>query len=515
MCGFGVEIRPGGAPTATALERMGAALAPRGPDGAGLWIDGRRRDGPPAAGDHRPLRARRAADARRGARPDDRLQRLHLQPPRAARASSSAPATRSPRPATPRCCSRAGREWGEGCSTASPACSRSACARTQRARRARPRPAGRSSRCTWPSCRAAALRAASTLPALLRAGGVDTRVDPVALHHYLSWHSVVPAPRTILRGVRKLPPATLLVIEPDGRRRERALLGPAVRARPGAPTGRRTTGRRGARGAARRRAAADGGRRAGRDPALGRAGLEPDRRAARRAGPARPGHVLDRLPGRRRARGRRVRVLRPRRARVRDRAPSDPGRRAERIVDALPAAIARDERADGLPRRGRVLAALGGGRARAQGRAVRPGRRRGARRLLLVPAAARGAGQRAGRPTPPRSSTATTPACARCSRRRAPTRTSRGRSPPSGSSGRAPTPPVDRGAAPGHRGDARRRPRQARRQHDDGARPGGAHAVPGPRAGRARRRLPARAQARRRRQGRAQATPRAASCPTR
>ena len=65
------------------------------------------------------------------------------------------------------------------------------------------------------------LRAASTLPALVRAGGVDTRVDPVALHHYLSWHSIVPAPRTILRGVRKLPPATVLVVEPDGTRRER------------------------------------------------------------------------------------------------------------------------------------------------------------------------------------------------------------------------------------------------------------------------------------------------------
>jgi len=65
------------------------------------------------------------------------------------------------------------------------------------------------------------LRVASSLPALVAAGGVDTSVDPVALHHYLSWHSIVPAPRTILRGVAKLPPATLLVIEPDGRRRER------------------------------------------------------------------------------------------------------------------------------------------------------------------------------------------------------------------------------------------------------------------------------------------------------
>ena len=48
-----------------------------------------------------------------------------------------------------------------------------------------------------------ALRFASSLPALLAAGGVDTEIDPVALHHYLSFHSVVPAPHTILRGVKK------------------------------------------------------------------------------------------------------------------------------------------------------------------------------------------------------------------------------------------------------------------------------------------------------------------------
>jgi asparagine synthase (glutamine-hydrolysing) len=63
-----------------------------------------------------------------------------------------------------------------------------------------------------------ALRFASTLPALLAGGGIDTAIDPVALHHYLSWHAVVPAPLTILRGVRKLPPATRLMIEPGGRR---------------------------------------------------------------------------------------------------------------------------------------------------------------------------------------------------------------------------------------------------------------------------------------------------------
>jgi asparagine synthase (glutamine-hydrolysing) len=63
---------------------------------------------------------------------------------------------------------------------------------------------------------ASRIRFASSLPALLAGGGVDTRIDPVALHHYLSFHSVVPPPRTILRGVTKVPPATLVAIEPDG-----------------------------------------------------------------------------------------------------------------------------------------------------------------------------------------------------------------------------------------------------------------------------------------------------------
>ncbi|MEO4040878.1 N-acetylglutaminylglutamine amidotransferase [Hoeflea sp. CAU 1731] len=61
-----------------------------------------------------------------------------------------------------------------------------------------------------------ALRFASTLPALVKSGGLDTSIDRIALQHYMSWHAVVPAPRTILAGVRKLPPATIRVIEPDG-----------------------------------------------------------------------------------------------------------------------------------------------------------------------------------------------------------------------------------------------------------------------------------------------------------
>lgn len=60
------------------------------------------------------------------------------------------------------------------------------------------------------------LRFASTLPALLAAGDVDKSIDKVALQHYMTFHSVVPAPRTIVNGVRKLPPATVRIIRTDG-----------------------------------------------------------------------------------------------------------------------------------------------------------------------------------------------------------------------------------------------------------------------------------------------------------
>jgi len=64
------------------------------------------------------------------------------------------------------------------------------------------------------------IRFASNTQALLVAGGVDTGIDPVALHNLFTLHAVVPAPRTILAGVRKLPPAHWLRIEADGRRIE-------------------------------------------------------------------------------------------------------------------------------------------------------------------------------------------------------------------------------------------------------------------------------------------------------
>ncbi|MGJ4998590.1 N-acetylglutaminylglutamine amidotransferase [Bradyrhizobium sp. HKCCYLS3077] len=62
-------------------------------------------------------------------------------------------------------------------------------------------------------------RFASSLTALLAGGDVDTSLDRTALHHYFSFHAAVPAPRTILNGVKKLAPATLVTIEPDGTKR--------------------------------------------------------------------------------------------------------------------------------------------------------------------------------------------------------------------------------------------------------------------------------------------------------
>lgn len=59
-------------------------------------------------------------------------------------------------------------------------------------------------------------RFASNTQALLAGGGVDTAIDPVALHHQFTLHAVIPAPRTILKGVRKLQPGHSLSIDQHG-----------------------------------------------------------------------------------------------------------------------------------------------------------------------------------------------------------------------------------------------------------------------------------------------------------
>jgi len=59
-------------------------------------------------------------------------------------------------------------------------------------------------------------RFASTPQALIAGGGVDTGLDAVALHHLFTLHAVVPAPRTIFNGIRKLAPGTTLTVNARG-----------------------------------------------------------------------------------------------------------------------------------------------------------------------------------------------------------------------------------------------------------------------------------------------------------
>lgn len=56
---------------------------------------------------------------------------------------------------------------------------------------------------------------ASTLPALLEFDGIDRSINKTALHYYLTFHAV-PEPLTLLNGVSKLAPGTVLTVRSDG-----------------------------------------------------------------------------------------------------------------------------------------------------------------------------------------------------------------------------------------------------------------------------------------------------------
>lgn len=60
------------------------------------------------------------------------------------------------------------------------------------------------------------IRFASNTQALLATGDVDTDIDPIGLHFQLTLHAVIPAPHTILKGIKKLEPGHWLVVNPDG-----------------------------------------------------------------------------------------------------------------------------------------------------------------------------------------------------------------------------------------------------------------------------------------------------------
>ncbi|MBA1272664.1 N-acetylglutaminylglutamine amidotransferase [Stutzerimonas azotifigens] len=61
------------------------------------------------------------------------------------------------------------------------------------------------------------LRFASSLPSLLQGGDITAVINPVALNHYMSFHAVVPAPDTLIAGIEKMPPASWMRIDAQGK----------------------------------------------------------------------------------------------------------------------------------------------------------------------------------------------------------------------------------------------------------------------------------------------------------
>lgn len=215
MCGFAGEVRFDGAVAdVDALDRALDALAPRGPDGCGVWANG------PIALGHRRLSIIDLSSA--GSQPmlDPYLGLsiafngcIYNYPE--LRAELSSRGHRFFSHSDTEVIVKAYREWGLGCVDHFKGMFAFAIVERDSGRviLARDRLGIKP---LYLDQTAERLRFASSLPALVAAGGVDTSIDPVALTYYMSFHSVVPAPRTILTGVRKLPPATIRVIEPDG-----------------------------------------------------------------------------------------------------------------------------------------------------------------------------------------------------------------------------------------------------------------------------------------------------------
>jgi len=220
MCGICGEIRFDGAPaSARHIEAMAQNLAPRGPDGAGMVVRG------PAGLGHRRLKIIDLSEA--GAQPfvDTALGLtlafngcIYNYPE--LRAELAAKGHTFASTSDTEVILKAWAEWGPDAVTRFHGMFAFALHERASGRVVLVRDRFGIKPLYYTDSRGA-LRFASTLPALVAAGDLDTTIDRVALHHYMTWHAVVPPPRTILQGVRKLPPATIRTIEPDGAQSDR------------------------------------------------------------------------------------------------------------------------------------------------------------------------------------------------------------------------------------------------------------------------------------------------------
>ncbi|GGS12289.1 MULTISPECIES: N-acetylglutaminylglutamine amidotransferase [Streptomyces] len=231
MCGLSGEMRfDGTRPDLAAVERMNDRLAARGPDGEGVWS----RDA--VALGHRRLKIIDLSE--RGAQPlTDTGQEITgvfngcIYNYQELRAELTALGHRFKSTSDTEVLLAAYRQWGTACVDRLYGMFAFALVEHRTGRLV----LGRDRLGVKPLYLAQTpgrLRFASSLPALLAAGGVDTSLDPAAVHQYLSWHATVAAPRTVLAGVRKLPPATVRVVEPDGTYREHRYWQPSYTRRP-------------------------------------------------------------------------------------------------------------------------------------------------------------------------------------------------------------------------------------------------------------------------------------------
>ncbi|MBC6458386.1 N-acetylglutaminylglutamine amidotransferase [Actinomadura sp. HBU206391] len=215
MCGLSGELRlDGGLADVAAVARMTAAMEPRGPDGSGVWSNG------PVALGHRRLKIIDLSD--RAAQPmvDSELGLTGvfngcLYNYKQLREELREEGYRFFSTSDTEVLLKAYHRWGRDCVDHF----KGMFAFVVALRDSGTLVLGRDRLGIKPlyvTRDTARLRFASTLPALLAGGGVDTELDLVALHHYMSFHSVVPPPRTIFAGVEKLPPATVRTIRADG-----------------------------------------------------------------------------------------------------------------------------------------------------------------------------------------------------------------------------------------------------------------------------------------------------------
>lgn len=220
MCGIAGELRfDGAAPEPATLKRMVARLARRGPDGEGLHFDG------PAALGHRRLAIIDLTDRSRQPMVDPATGlalvfngTIYNYPQLRAELIGKGHVFHSD--GDTEVILRAYAEWGDDCvarlhgAFAFAIWDRLAGTLFLARDRLGIKP-------LYYSLDDRRLRFASSLQALLAAGDVDTSIDAEALHHHLTLHAVVPAPRTLLGGARKLEPASFLRVDAQGGREGR------------------------------------------------------------------------------------------------------------------------------------------------------------------------------------------------------------------------------------------------------------------------------------------------------